>query len=82
MADGDETWLSLQEVANPIGMSYRTVFSMVRRGEIPAEQKAQGHPCRVRRADVDAFIERSRVRPGELVHLYPPRIPSRSKLTS
>ena len=49
---------------------------MVDRGELPGEVVASSGPLgdvrrryRLGRADVDAFIERSRVRPGELDHL-------------
>jgi excisionase family DNA binding protein len=32
----DDGWLSLQEVADACGATYRTVYRMVRRGELPA----------------------------------------------
>jgi excisionase family DNA binding protein len=36
---------------------------MVQQGKLPAE-KPDGKPYRLRRSDVDAFIERSKVKPG------------------
>jgi excisionase family DNA binding protein len=70
----DDDWLSVQEAADRCGLTYRTVYRMVRRGELAAE-KDEGRPYRIRRADVDAFVERSQVKPGQLSHLHPPRIP-------
>ena len=34
-----------------------------------------GRVIRVKQADVDAFIERSRIEPGTLGHLYPDPVP-------
>jgi hypothetical protein len=48
---------------------------MVRRDELPAE-KPVGRTYQLRRADVEAFIERSRVQPGQLASA-PLRISSR-----
>jgi hypothetical protein len=39
-------------------------------GELPAYKI--GRLIRIRRADVDEYLERVKVRPGELAHLYPP----------
>lgn len=74
MPDVDDDWLSVQEAADALGLHYRTVWRMVREGELSStrEDSTQGRPYRVRRADVDAFIERSKVKPGELAHLRPP----------
>jgi excisionase family DNA binding protein len=69
-----EDWLSVQEAADACGMAYRTMPAKVRRGELPAEKP--GKEWRVRRTDVEAFIERSRVQPGQLasaLRRIPPR---------
>ena len=55
----DDGWLSVQAAADACDLTYRTVYRMVRRGELAAE-KDEGRPYRIRRADVDAFIERCR----------------------
>jgi excisionase family DNA binding protein len=68
-------WLSVQEAADACGVTYRTVYRMVRRGELPAE-KPDRRPYRIRQADLEAFIERSQVAPGEWAHL---RRPSRAR---
>jgi excisionase family DNA binding protein len=70
-----EDWLTLAEVADALGLHHRSVWKMARRGELPAErdQHASGQPYRVRQRDLDAFLERSRVRSGELAYLVPDR---------
>jgi excisionase family DNA binding protein len=45
-------------------MAYRKMLNMVRRGGLPAEKPRK--EWRVRRTEVEAFIERSRVKPGEV----------------
>lgn len=64
----DEGWLSVQEAADRCGVAYRTMLGMVRRGELLASRdgNASGRPYRVRSSDLDTFIERSRVEPGEV----------------
>jgi hypothetical protein len=52
------------------------MLAKVRRREVPAEKA--GKDWRLRRVDVDAFIERSRVQPGQLPSA-PARIPPRKK---
>jgi len=64
-ADVDDGWLSVEQAADRCGMAYRTMLAKVRRSELPAE-KPDGKPYPLRRADVEAFIERSRVKRGDL----------------
>ncbi len=71
MPDVEDDWLSVQKAADACGVTYRTIYRMVQRGELPAE-KPDGRPYRLRRADVEALIERARVRPGDLARLYNP----------
>jgi excisionase family DNA binding protein len=52
----------VQEAADACGVAYRTLLSVVQRGDLPSE-KPDGRPYRLRQADVEAFIER----PGEVV---------------
>jgi excisionase family DNA binding protein len=52
------------EAADLCGMAYRKMLNMVRRGGLPAEKPRK--EWRVRRTEVEAFIERSRVKPGEV----------------
>jgi hypothetical protein len=45
-----------------LGLSRRTIHALAARGDIAAE----GWPIQVRRAEVDDFIRRSRLKPGQL----------------
>lgn len=54
----------------------RTVRTLIEHGELYADvdlpgPKARRRTIRVRRQDVHEFIERARIKPGELTHLYP-----------
>ena len=51
------------------GIQLLTLYRIIDGGELPAYKV--GRVIRLRRADVDAYIERCRVRPGTLGHLYP-----------
>ena len=53
-----------------LGVTVRTLYKLLDSGELPSYKI--GRVIRIKRADVDAFLERVRVRPGDLAHLYPP----------
>lgn len=69
--------MSAPEAARRLGVQLHTLHGMIDRGELPAEVvRADDRPkrrrsIRVRRQDVGDFIERARVKPGELRHLHP-----------
>jgi excisionase family DNA binding protein len=66
----DETdWLSTQEAARRLGITPRTLYRFIDRGELPAYRF--GRVIRLRGHEVEEFISRSRIQPGELEHLYP-----------
>jgi excisionase family DNA binding protein len=66
----DETkWLSTQEAARRLGITPRTLYRFIDHGELPAYRF--GRVIRLRAHEVDDFIGRSRIKPGELEHLYP-----------
>lgn len=62
-------WLSTLKAANRMGITTRTLYRFIDRGELPAYRF--GRVIRLRLDDVDGFIEQSRVEPGSLEHLYP-----------
>lgn len=64
-------WMSTQEAARRLGITTRTLYRFVDEGALPAYK--MGRVFRLQQADVDAFIERSRIAPGTLEHLYPER---------
>ncbi len=69
MADKGE-WLSTAEAAKYVGVTPRTLYRFIDLGDLAAFRF--GRVIRVRTSDVDDFIERQRVEPGTLRHLYPP----------
>jgi excisionase family DNA binding protein len=66
---GDTQWLGTTEAARYLGVVPRTLYRMIDEGQVPAYK--MGRVIRVRRADVDVFLESTRVQPGSLRHLYP-----------
>lgn len=66
---GSVDWLSTADAAKSLGITPRTLYRFIDQGELPAYRF--GRVIRVKRTDVDAFIEQSRIEPGTLEHLYP-----------
>lgn len=62
-------WLSTTEVRDRLGITLRTLYRLIDEGQIPAFKI--GRVIRMKEEDVDAFLERSRIAPGTLEHLYP-----------
>ena len=62
-------WLSTAEAAKHLGITSRTLYRFIDEGQIPGSRF--GRVIRLKRADVDQFIEASRIAPGTLEHLYP-----------
>lgn len=69
MAPSDLDWLSTQDAARRLGITPRTLYRFIDLGELPAYRL--GRVIRLKAADVEAFIESSRIEPGSLEHLYP-----------
>jgi excisionase family DNA binding protein len=64
-------WMGTKAAAAYLGITNRTLYRFIDDGDIPAYKL--GRVIRVKRADLDAFLEASRVQPGDLAKLYPPR---------
>ncbi len=60
-------WLGVPGAARYLGVYLRTMYRFINEGEIPAYRF--GRVIRIRRSDLDDFLERSRVQPGDLAHL-------------
>lgn len=71
MADDEIHWLNTQEAARRLGITTRTLYRFIDEGSLAAYK--MGRVLRLKKTDVDAFIETSRVPPGTLKHLYPER---------
>lgn len=66
---GSIDWLSTADAAKSLGITPRTLYRFIDQGELDAYRF--GRVIRVKRTDIDAFIEKSRIEPGTLEHLYP-----------
>ena len=71
MSEGEIVWMSTQEAARRLGITPRTLYRFVDEGALPAYK--MGRVFRLKRSDVDEFMEASRIAPGSLEHLYPER---------
>jgi len=67
-------WMSTGEVADYLGVNTRTLYRMIDEADLPAYKF--GRVIRLQETDVVAFVERARISPGSLEHLYP--VPTRS----
>lgn len=61
----DLLWLTLQGAAHYLGLSHGKVRRLVAEGDLSGE----GWPLRIRKSELDRYINRSRIRPGQLGHL-------------
>ena len=64
-----EDWFGAPAAARYLGLYLTTLYRLINAGDLPAYQI--GRVIRLRRVEVDAYIERSRVQPRDLHHLYP-----------
>lgn len=62
-----DRWMSTREVSEDLGITLRTLYRIIDDGQLPAYKF--GRVIRLQRADVEAFLETARVRPGDLAHL-------------
>jgi excisionase family DNA binding protein len=67
----DMGWMSTQSAAKYLGITTRTLYRFIDEDQMPAYKF--GRVIRLKRADLDTFIQGSRVEPGSLSNLYPPR---------
>jgi len=53
-----DEFLSIEDAAQVLGVEYKTVYRLVRDGQLPAGRI--GRVYRIRKSDLDAFFERSK----------------------
>lgn len=78
MTEPGEDWITVPHAAKLLGLALHSVYDLIDRGELAAEVTMPPGPkrrrsVRLRRQDVQDYLERARVRPGEIRHLYPGR---------
>ena len=67
-------WMSTKEACERLGVTLRTLYRFIDQGDLPAYK--MGRVIRLKEDEVDAFIEKTRIAPGSLEHLYPePKTP-------
>ncbi len=62
-------WMSTKEAAEHLGVTLRSLYRFIDEGALAAFKF--GRVIRLKGDDVDAFIEKCRIAPGSLEHLYP-----------
>ncbi|MGH9156851.1 MAG: helix-turn-helix domain-containing protein [Acidimicrobiales bacterium] len=62
-------WMSTKEGSARLGVTLRTMYRFIDEGQIPAYKF--GRVIRLKDADIQHFIDSSRIEPGSLEHLYP-----------
>ncbi len=66
----DSIRMGTKAAAAYLGITPRTLYRIIDGGQLPAYKF--GRVIRLRQADIDAFIEGARVRPGDLTHPHTP----------
>jgi excisionase family DNA binding protein len=78
---GGDDWITVPTAARLLGLQLHTVYRLIEKGELGGVDTygvcMSGRPRRRRsfrltRRDVDDYLERARIKPGELRHLVPP----------
>lgn len=54
----EKEWMSLEEVADSLGVTYQLIYRLVRSGELPSARL--GKLYRVAKSDLDTYLERSK----------------------
>jgi excisionase family DNA binding protein len=62
-------WLSTPEAARFLGIVPRTLYRLIDSGQLPAYRF--GRVIRIKAEDLEAFVEKSKLKPGDLAHLFP-----------
>lgn len=71
----EDGWITVPRAAELLGVRAHTLYSLIDRGVLAAEVVmpvgvGRRRKIRIRRVAVDEYLERARVKPGELRHLY------------
>jgi excisionase family DNA binding protein len=67
MADAHIEWMTSGDAADHLGVGLRTLYKFIDDDRLPGYRL--GRVIRLKRSDVDAFIESCRIEPGSLGHL-------------
>ena len=64
-------WFGAPAAAQHVGLYLTTLYKLIDEGDLPAYKIGRVR-IRIRRVDLDDSLDRSRIQPGDLVHLYGP----------
>jgi excisionase family DNA binding protein len=70
-------WMGTRDACERLGVTLRTLYRFIDEGQLPAYK--MGRVIRVQETDIEGFIERMRIVPGTLDHLYPEPRPGRTE---
>lgn len=62
-------WMGTREACERLGVTLRTLYRFIDEGQLPAYK--MGRVIRLQESDIEGFIDRMRIAPGTLEHLYP-----------
>ncbi len=62
-------WMGTKEACERLGVTLRTLYRFIDEGQLPAYK--MGRVIRLQETDLEGFIDRMRISPGTLEHLYP-----------
>jgi excisionase family DNA binding protein len=62
-------WMGTRDACERLGVTLRTLYRFIDEGQLPAYK--MGRVIRLQASDVDSFIDKMRIQPGSLEHLYP-----------
>lgn len=62
-------WMGTREACDRLGVTLRTLYRFIDEGQLTAYK--MGRVIRLQESDIEGFIERMRIAPGTLEHLYP-----------
>ncbi len=68
MSSEDVDWLSTKDAASRLGVTLRSLYKFIDEGELAAYRI--GRVIRLKKDDIDEYIEKCRILPGDLVHLH------------
>jgi excisionase family DNA binding protein len=69
MSNPEIRWMSTAEAARYLGITPRTLYRFIDQGDIGAYRF--GRVIRLKAEEVEGFVEKCRIEPGTLEHLYP-----------
>ncbi len=77
MNSAEIRWLSTAEAAKRLGITPRTLYRFIDEGQLAAYRF--GRVIRLKEDEVDVFIDKCRIAPGTLEHLYPEAVTDAKK---